>query len=199
MKVCKNEFLRKEGILAVDPGYSFYSGAGWSFFEDGKLKYCGAVKPFAPGCTSLKSIFEVLQKISKTWEDIKGFSIKPSILCLESPVTYQHYAKNINTNVLGEIHYLNGMLTERFQPEEVLRVTPSQWKGNKPKEEHHIEIIKSLDSYSKKKLEDCLSTIPKKQHHNVIDAVGLGLYAIPFEEKMYENKLSRLSLANKNS
>jgi hypothetical protein len=184
MKICDNEFLRHEGILAVDPGFSFYNGLGWAYFEDGKLKFCGLIKPFAPGCISEQSILDVLNKFSKQWDELKGFSINPKILCLESPMNFGHHGRKINTKALDDIHFLNGMLTERFKPLGLLRPTPIAWKGNKPKEKHHVEIISSLDTYSKKRLEESLAEIRNGACHNVIDAVGLGLYALPFEKEL---------------
>lgn len=187
MKVCDNEFLRREGVLAVDPGFSFFSGLGWAYFEQEKLKACGLIKPFAPGCTAEKSIFEILQKFSNQWEDLKGFSIKPKILCVESPVNFGHY-KKINTKALDDIHFLNGMLTERFKPLALLRPTPFAWKGNKPKEKHHPEIVAALDPYSRRRLGTSLTQIRNGAWHNVIDAVGLGLYALAFEKDLEGNK-----------
>jgi hypothetical protein len=186
MKLCQNEFLRREGILGIDPGFSFYNGLGYSYFEEGKLIACGLIKPFAPGYLSEQSIFDVLKNFSKQWEELKGFSIKPKILCLESPVNFGNY-KKINTKALDDIHFLNGMLTERFQPERLLRPTPFQWKGNKPKDKHNAEIVSSLDTYSRKRLEESLSQIKNGAWHNVIDAVGLGLYALRIENEADES------------
>ncbi len=192
MIISDNEFIKHEGILAVDPGYSFSSGAGWAFFELGRLKYCGLIRPFAPGCTSEQCIFEVLNKFSRQWEELKGFSMRPLILCLETPVNYSSYSRPMNTGPLGEIQFLNGMLTERFKPQKILRPTPQLWKGNKSKENHHPEIIAKLDAYEKKVLSRDLLNIPGAKQHNVIDAIGLGLYALPFEEKLnLENKIKK--------
>lgn len=177
MKYCKNEFLRFEDILAIDPGCSFTNGAGWALFSEGRLKHCGVVAPFAAGIDSKQSCMEVLEKLSKQWETLIGFHIKPELLCLESPIAYPSYSQRIDTKSLDNIHFLNGMLSERFNPRELLTPTPYQWKQNKPKDIHREEIIAGLDPYSKRVLTEALKEIPRSKWHNVIDAVGLGLYA----------------------
>jgi hypothetical protein len=74
--------------------------------------------------------------------------------------------------------------------------TPYAWKGNKTKDEHHPEIIAKLDPYERKRLEQALSNIPQGKRHNVIDAIGLGLYALPFEEKLnLETNIKRVRRA----
>jgi hypothetical protein len=177
MKYCKNEFLRFEDILAIDPGYSFTNGAGWALFSDGRLKHCGLVAPFAAGLDSKQSCLEVLEKLSTQWEALRGFHIKPELLCLESPIVYPRYSQKIDTRSLDNIHFLNGMLSERFNPRELLTPTPYQWKQNKPKDVHREEIIAALDQNSQNVLAETLKEIPGSKWHNVIDAVGLGLYA----------------------
>lgn len=124
MKISDNEFLRHEGLLAIDPGFSFYSGLGWAYFESSRLKSCGLVKPFAPGGLSEQCIFEIMKKFTCEWEKIRGFHIKPKILCIESPVNFGSYGRKINAKSLDDIHFLNGMITERFKPLALLRPTP---------------------------------------------------------------------------
>jgi hypothetical protein len=178
MKYCKNEFLRFEDILAIDPGYSFSNGAGWAHFSDGKLKNCGVEAPFASGLDSKQSCLEVLEKLSKQWENLMGFHKNPELLCLESPIVYPRYSQKIDTRSLDNIHFLNGMLSERFNPRELLIPTPYQWKQNKPKDIHRHEIMAALDQKSQYILTNTLNQIPRNKWHNVIDAVGLGLYAL---------------------
>ena len=177
MKYCKNEFLRFEDILAIDPGYSFTNGAGWALFSKDRLKYCGVETPFAAGLDSKQSCLEVLEKLSKQWETLIGFHKRPELLCLESPINYPRYSQKIDTRSLDNIHFLNGMLSERFTPKELLTPTPYQWKKNKPKDIHREEIIAALDPKSRHVLSESLKSIPRSKWHNAIDAVGLGLYA----------------------
>lgn len=177
MKYCKNEFLRFEDVLAIELGYSFINGSCWAIFSEGRLKHCGAVSPFAAGVSSKQSCLEILEKLSKQWENLKGFRIKPELLCLASPIVYPNRSRNIDTRSLDHIHFLNGMLSERFNPKELITPTPYQWKQNKPNDIHREEIISSLDGYSKQVLTKALNEIPRSKWHNVIEAVGLGLYA----------------------
>lgn len=117
-----------------------------------------------------------------------GFRKKPALLCLESPIIYPRYSQRIDTRSLDNIHFLNGMLSERFNPRELLTPTPYQWKQNKPKDTHREEILAALDQNSKCILTAALKQIPRSKWHNVIDAVGLGLYALGIHYDAKEKK-----------
>lgn len=189
MKYCKNEFLRFEDILAIDASSSFTNGAGWAHFSGNRLKHCGIETPFAIDLDSKQSCLEVLEKLYKQWELFMGFHRKPELLCLESPPAPSGFAQKIEKRPLDNIHFLNGMLSERFNPKELLLPTPYQWKQNKSEDAHHKEILSSLDAYSRRVLMESLHKIAQHKWHKIIDAVGLGLYASGvFREEKKEEK-----------
>ena len=73
--------------------------------------------------------------------------------------------------------FLAGM----FRPERLIPFTPTQWKGQVPKDVHHPRILHALATLDPKgsaHLDDTLPTIPAKHRKEVLDAVGIGLYGL---------------------
>jgi len=56
-------------------------------------------------------------------------------------------------------------------------IEPATWKGQVPKEIHHKRIRASLNGYEKEILAAALEGISPGKQHNVLDAVGIGLWA----------------------
>jgi hypothetical protein len=56
-------------------------------------------------------------------------------------------------------------------------VEPAQWKGQVPKAIHHKRVIAKLSSVERETVEFGLKGIAPSKQHNVLDAVGLGLFA----------------------
>ena len=150
MKLCEDKLLQQEGILAVNPGCSFYSGTGWAYFEYSKLKHCGLVRAYPCRRESAKTILEMLNNFSMQWETVREFTIWPNFLCLGSTVNYEIIESEPNNKTLDGIYFLNGTLTEKFKPHKLLRPATSEWKRNKPNDRHHLDITSSLDVYDKK-------------------------------------------------
>jgi hypothetical protein len=55
-------------------------------------------------------------------------------------------------------------------------VEPHKWKGSTPKNIHQPRILKCLDYANTRVLEDGLEGVAVSKQHNVVDAVGLGLW-----------------------
>lgn len=89
---------------------------------------------------------------------------------------------------------------ETLRPEiEILQPTPEKWKGGVPKEIHHPRVYLALSAVEKKLAAPFLyadmawrlpdydrpayvpgirgKSVPESKRHNVLDAVGLGLWA----------------------
>jgi hypothetical protein len=65
-------------------------------------------------------------------------------------------------------------IEDQFQPKLLLRPSPKPIR----KDETRAMVSSALDSYSQERLERDLNGIPSSLHHNVFDAVGLGLQII---------------------
>jgi len=76
-----------------------------------------------------------------------------------------------------------GRMVEWFQRERpqsgpVSYVYPVTWKGNVPKDVHHARIVAALCPGEREKVKTCGAFIPHAKRHNMLDAVGLCLYAV---------------------
>lgn len=167
-------------IFSIDPGYSFRNGAGFAIFdnESYKLIACGLVRLFAPGMDDHCASIEIANKLKQTWEEHVGFSFDPVYLVVEGQQIYP--CLKINPDPLLKLARLTGMIIRDYDTPEKNVLVPQarQWKGNAGKINTEEAIIQKLDTWSIKRLNHDLEYVPKFLHHNVYDAVGLGLWAI---------------------
>lgn len=137
--------------LAIDPG----ADQGWAIFNKGKLEKCGLGLPED--------------------EDFKG--IKAAII--EMPMIYPR--SKAKPNDIITLAFRAGKTAGLLQVVlgvQVETVTPTTWKGQVPKEIHHARINKALSVPELLILHTLTEGVPKTKAHNMIDAVGLGLYAV---------------------
>lgn len=175
-----NVFLHRD-ILAIDPGYSHDNGTGYAIFdnESNYLKTCGLIRPFAPGLENHSSTIEIADKVRVTWEKEVGFSYDPKVLCIEHPLAcFTRNGVRVNSKSIITLAVLSTRIEERFSAKETLRPYPHIWKKRGTKEETKNHVLATLGQWSLKNLANCLSKVPPHLHHNVFDAIGLGLWAI---------------------
>jgi hypothetical protein len=144
-------------LLAIDPG----SDTGWALFRsDGILYGCGLGDPRLSEKHRMGDITEVV---------------------IECPYVYPG-GKTKDPNAIVTLALNAGTWAGRYERCNVRYVRPWQWKGQTPKEIHHERIRAKLDAS-----ETAIVTggtarfgarLPKSKAHNVLDAVGLGLFAV---------------------
>lgn len=73
-----------------------------------------------------------------------------------------------------------GRVVERYldRGNHVRTVAPVQWKGSVPKPIHNARIMSALDPAELAMVADRQRAIPEKLRHNLIDALGITLWAI---------------------
>jgi len=147
-----------ERITAIDPGAT----SGYAQFAEGKL--------FAAGTFSGEAFPEV-------WH--RGYA---QTLVLEVPRIYPSGGKGDPNDIIqlamrvGEIrgHYV------RTASARIVEVFPRTWKGNVPKEIHHARVLAQLGDQERAVLAPharrVTKTNPHGLDHNMLDAVGLGLW-----------------------
>lgn len=102
----------------------------------------------------------------------------PSVLLVEFP-QYYHENQEEDPNDLLQVARCVGQWEEwaaAIDPPGclVVRVHPREWKGQTPKKIHNARVLERL-------IPNELATIPKlpeSKLHNVLDAIGLGLWAL---------------------
>lgn len=140
-----------QGVLAVDPGTK---AVGWAVLSGypRRLTSCGFVPvDVFPDC----------------WY--------PSELVIEVPQVYPQRAWKGDPNDLIDVALAAGIVIGRVHCTKVRTPRPHQWKGTCPKEIHQRRVLALLDMSERAILEGCGA--PKSKLHNVVDAIGLGLWA----------------------
>lgn len=143
-------------LVAIDPG----KRTGWALFRHERLKVCGYVK-----------VIE-LDKIPSA----------PQVL-IEQPRWYPHERK-IDLNDLLDLSVLVGEIKENHcrRYAKVKLVFPRTWKGSVPKPIMSQRIYKTLTAEERVLLPlkrgHKVSKSALDHDHNVLDAVGLGLWKL---------------------
>lgn len=101
----------------------------------------------------------------------------------EKPVVYPHSPIPPNDLIPVAINLGQAMAWAEWGT--VTTYEPRQWKGQVPKPKRyekwdtyiiHQRILKVLDKDELKVYLLALATVPEKQRHNIVDAVGIGLH-----------------------
>jgi hypothetical protein len=134
--------------IYIDPGS--LGNAGQAIFSCGKL-------------TSAN----LLDKL----EPIPWWSGEDEILVLEYPMIYPH-GKTKRPNDIVTLAYAAGRLTANVPLNKIKKIHPRDWKGTIDADLVTNRILERLTPGERALIPD----IPKDLLHNVIDAVGLGLW-----------------------
>lgn len=139
-------------LVAIDPGAK---QVGYAVFDAGVLAEAGLCKPG-----------EV------SW--LQGFDV----IVAERPQVYVQSRQKGDPNDLVTIALVAGEFVgaaRAFNPNvEVIYYKPSTWKRNVPKEIHHERVQRALKQGEREQIKSA----PKSLLHNVLDAVGIGLFEL---------------------
>jgi hypothetical protein len=185
-----DDFHSYRNILTIDPGYSYENGTGFAIFDGNthRLKACGLIRPSIPHLEKHASTIEIADEVRKKWEEEVGVSFDPKIICIEHPLAYFiHNGIRVTSQSVIMLAILSTRIEERFSAETVLRPYPHIWKKQGSEEETRTLVLKALGQWSLTALKEGLSKVPPDLHHNIFDAVALGLWAINLDEADQNN------------
>lgn len=149
-------------IVAFDPGVS----TGWALFKD-KLVACGLIT--WDGWNAEAPEFR------EAWFATVEEFAPNRVAVVELPQVYRASQSKGDPADLIDTAFRAGMLASWVQPWCAIKtVMPREWKGQLPKEVHHRRILAALTPEERAVLDACEA--PRAKMHNVIDAVGLGLW-----------------------
>ncbi len=142
-------------LLAIDPG----ADTGWALFDSARrLQACGlgTPEPQLPG-----ALEEVI---------------------IECPRLRPRGEKNPNAILL--VARNAGEWAGRYADSPVRYVTPNDWKGNTPKNVSHCRLWSKLDVKEQRVVDAAFKAhkgragMAPSKRHNVLDAIGIGLFGV---------------------
>lgn len=142
-------------IVAIDPGKH---ASGWAAFHGGELQLCGYTG-------SHKTVVATLEPIFGT----------PELVIIEAPRVYDRRRWKGDPNDLIDISIAGGILVGALRPEAIKIIRPQDWKGQTPKDIQAERTLAKLTEAERLQLEGVTT---KSKLHNVIDAVGIGLWEL---------------------
>ena len=147
-------------VLAIDPGGT----TGWAYFKEGELLACGY------GAFDVVSAREV-------WPDS---SLKGGVCIIEYPQAYPGPKSKQDPNDIMRTAWRAGGFALKYRHMGMLieEVFPNGWKGTVSKELTYERVLDRLSESEKKLLLQSKPAKSKKLDHNMVDAVGIGLWRV---------------------
>lgn len=145
-------------LFSVDPG----KNTGWAYFEDGQLSACGLVV-----CLDTPSIERVIARVPEV-----------SRIVVEVPQVYSGPRAVGDPNDLVQVALCAGWVVGTYRSAAYEAVRPAGWKGQETKEITQKRVLQSLCAAELKVLNAELKNVKKNIAHNMLDAVGIGLWAL---------------------
>ena len=165
-------------VVGIDPGTK---ALGWAIFRNEKLSECGLIRSASLHCMSE----QLVKKFAGTSGDLA---------VIEVPQVYRHSPGDPND--LINVSVISGAALAAcagFDTVELPR--PKRWKGSVPKDVHNRRVLAKLSNRERCVLQEC--GVPKYLLHNVIDAIGLGMWGVDaYRRRAAGNAIEGLSEAS---
>ena len=145
-------------MISIDPGTKVL---GEAFWIGGKLEGCGVIR------TEGRTL----------GEKISGLPTRDGGQDLAVCELMDANGLRVPANDLIAVQAVGCVYAARMA-REVKLVLPRTWKGNVPKRIHHPRIRAALSPDERDILQIGLDTAPKGHHKEILDAVGIGLWAL---------------------
>lgn len=157
-----------KSVLAIDPGLR---ACGLAVFEGGVLIHATLVDNPVDG----DSDAPVWTGMSKAVHDyLANNYYSPEVLVIERPQVYGGGRGKGDPNDLLSLMAVVGGVCASVRAPTKKSFYPRVWKGQVPKNIHNDRILERLSAAERKMLPELAAS----KLHNVIDAVGLGLYEL---------------------
>ena len=153
-------------LLSIDPGKAFLA---FGVFEDERLQDAGAIT----GSKLPMLAANVRARFNRREFRKNDFDV----LAIEFPLIYPHEKLKGDPNDLLYVALAAGfVIQEMHLTPEIALVLPRTWKGQTPKEIQNARDLEKLDARERRIIEEL--DVPRGKLHNVMDAVGIGLWKI---------------------
>ena len=138
-------------VLAIDPAGDA-ARSGWAYYRDRALAICGIGWP----------------------------PYSADVVVVERPQIYPMAQQKGDPNDLISVALFAGRLVQSIARQDtmVIQIHPRMWKGQVPKPVHNRRVIKQLSASERVVYAHGTKGIAPKKVHNVIDAIGIGLWRL---------------------
>lgn len=159
------------GLVSVDPGVHAHGVALW---ESGELR--GATYAQATSVHATLDV-EAVSAANAVVRWLRGFC-GGELAVVEVPRSYDVQHQKGDQNDLVWLAFSAGVLLGTLGLPHTRLVTPAEWKRQVPKEVAQLRYQHALTEVERGVLARALEDVPAREHHNVWDAVGLGLWVL---------------------
>ena len=139
-------------MMSIDPGTKVI---GWALWQDSKLFRCGLARG--------KDWIRTVSNVPK--EELE-------LVVIEDQQIYR--SSSIDAHSLLKLARVVGGTVFHLQAGDVKLVKPREWKGQVPKKICNSRTLQKLQMSEKVAVE--LAQCPEGLKHNMIDAIGIGLF-----------------------
>lgn len=138
-------------MISIDPG----NEAGVAVFDDGVLVRAELV----------------VEAVARKWKWEGPFG--HFVVC-EFPQVYSR--SKVKSSSLAPLMRTANYMVRQMRPDYAQFVLPREWKGQRPKEVDNQLTLRLLSDQERRILDGV--DVPAAKRHNVIDAIGIGLWAL---------------------
>lgn len=152
-------------LLAIDPGTKRKHSdgtarAGIALFDGDKLAACWLFA--SPDIAGLATAI--------------GLQAPVDLVVVEVPKVYPRSPADPEDLIL--LAFTAGLLAGSARAADLKMVRPAAWKGQRPKDVDTALTLATLTDAERETFGRCTYDIPKGLRHNVIDAIGIGLWQL---------------------
>ena len=149
-------------LISIDPGKH---SLGWARFDDERLTACGLLrwKDWASMAGGM------------SWMQERLGSEPSTLIVIEVPQVYRQRFWKGDPNDLIDVALVAGAAGMIFGPG-IKFIRPHEWKGGRGKNVDHPLTLSRLSSSERVELDKL--DVPKSLRHNVLDAIGIGLWKL---------------------
>lgn len=159
-------------ILSIDPGLAAKGGTGWALWTDNILVAAGLATTSAYGLEA--RIIAIEHEIDGAIGDHIAGDLDEVVI--EQMQVYTLDKQKGDQNDLIDLSLLGGRLS--CLAETLTLVRPGTWKGQVPKSVLEKRTRATLGPGELQAFERGVEGVAKGAHHNVWDAVGIGLWRL---------------------
>jgi len=165
-------------LLSLDPGTH---ATGWALFQPaaltGPYEYdltrCGLIR----GKTLIELAADTARQIRLPQDDTRVVMERPQVYVRRKNKTKGDPNALITLAIAGGV--VLGVAMEHNDITEVELTKPAEWKmGQTPKEIENVRAVNALTGLERACYRAAVENIPASLHHNVLDAVAVGLWAV---------------------